>query len=60
MAGGQQDWEALIDHMSSMLTETKNLIGKVENLLDEAKKQTRFNFIILIISIATLIVAIFK
>lgn len=60
MAGGQQDWEALINHMSSMLTETKNLVGKVENLLDEVKAQTRFNIAILTISIVALIVAIFK
>ena len=43
MAGGSSDWEALINHQSSLLTETKNLVGKTEKMLEESKSQSRQN-----------------
>lgn len=58
MAGGSSDWDALINHQSSLLTETKNLVGNTRDLLDEAKDQSIQNRRILILAVLTLFVSV--
>lgn len=41
MAGGRDDWEQLINHQSSLLTETKDLVANTQKLLDQAESQSR-------------------
>ncbi len=58
MAGGSNDWEALINHQSSLLTETKNLVGQQRELLKESKEQSRQNKWTLTIAILALLASI--
>lgn len=58
MAGGSQDWEALINHQSSLLTETKNLVGQQKDLLRESKTQSRQNKWTLSVAILALLASI--
>jgi len=61
MAGGSADWETLINHQSSLLTETKNLLGetkelveKSEKMLEEVKIQSKHNKWVLAVAVLTL------
>jgi hypothetical protein len=39
--GSSADWEALINHQSSTLTEIKNLVGRVGEMLEESQAQSK-------------------
>ena len=61
MAGGSADWQTLINHQSALLTETKNLVGetrelveKSEQMLNEVKTQSKHNKIVLVVAVLTL------
>ncbi len=58
MAGGSNDWNTLIDHQSSLLTETKNLVCKTEELLNESKAQSKQNGTTMTLAIITLLASV--
>lgn len=57
MAGGSHDWEALINHQTKLLKETKNLVAHTEKLLREAKSQSRNSNLVLGIAVITLLIS---
>lgn len=59
MAGGRADWETLISKQSELLTETKELVEKSEQMLVEVKKQSKHNKIVLAVAVLTLASSIF-
>jgi hypothetical protein len=41
--GSREDWEALINHQSSSLTEIKSLVGDMRSMLEESQAQSEQN-----------------
>ena len=60
MAGGgtEKDWEHHINMLSSTLTETKNLVGHMERMLEESEAQSAQNKTTLTLAQWTLFVAV--
>ena len=58
MAGGSSDWTALIDHQSSLLTETKDLVGMQKQLIDESRRQSAQNKWTMTIAAITLLASV--
>lgn len=58
MAGGSNDWTALINHQSSLLTETKDLVGMQRELIKESKAQSKQNKWTLSLAVIALVASI--
>jgi hypothetical protein len=56
--GSSQDWEALINHQSSSLTEIKNLVGDMRQMLEESQAQSAQNKTTLTLAQWTLFIAV--
>jgi hypothetical protein len=56
--GSPADWEALINHQSSTLTEIKNLVGDMRRMLDESQAQSKQNQSTLRLAQWTLFIAV--
>lgn len=53
MAGGRADIDTVIDHLSWMVTETKNVVGENREIVKQMQSQTKLNIAVLIFSVLT-------